>query len=121
MHPIEPMSRVQIVSWGLAIAFACGAVFHAVAALSGTPTAQRHAVFVLINAAFAFAFAVRWRHVLWPALLLAAQQAQSHGADFLAARDRGEWDVMSLCVLAMLPVMLVTAWSLRRTPAQANR
>lgn len=109
---------VRVLSWALAITFACGLVFHVAAALvpsmAGTSSPARHGVFVLINGLFAAAFAVRWRYVIVPAALLAVQQTRSHGADFLEARARGEWDVMSLGVLVMLPIMLGVAWALKR-------
>lgn len=111
-------------SWALAITFASGAVFHFVAVVfptvAGTSSVTRHGAFVLINVLFGVGFALRWRYLLFPALVLAAQQTWSHGSDFLEARARGEWDVMSLGVLAMLPIMLVVAWAFWRASADVR-
>jgi hypothetical protein len=100
--------------------FVVGAVFHSIALAwpraSDASPAWRHVLFLAINVSFAVAFAVRWRGVLIPCVVLAAQQSFSHGMDFVRAARAGEWDFPSLAVLLVLPWLLLAAIGIARGP-----
>jgi hypothetical protein len=115
-------SRARWASRGLVVAgalTACVAVFHAVAivvpSVSEPSPAWRHALFVGVNAFFAWAFITRARWLPVPFGVLCVQQVRSHGNDFLAARAVGHIDVQSIAVLVSLPCLAVlVAWGRKR-------
>ncbi len=114
------MRALPILSRALALAFAAAFVVHLLALVHPSPAdtspAWRHAVFLGVNAILAIGFArcVRWLFV--PVLVFAAQQATSHGIDFVSALRNGGLDVTSLLVLIVLPVVVVVAFLLQRRP-----
>jgi hypothetical protein len=100
---------------------ACVAVFHAVAivvpTLSEPSPAWRHALFVGVNAFFAWGFLTRAKWLPLPFGVLCVQQVWSHGSAFLAARAGGHTDVQSLLVLASLPLLgVLVAYGRKLTP-----
>jgi hypothetical protein len=78
-----------------------------VPAVSEPSPAWRHAVFVLVNLFFAWAFLTRARWLPWPFGVLFVQQVWSHGSGFLAARAVGHLDLQSVAVLVTLPLLAV--------------
>jgi hypothetical protein len=104
--------------WLVIASFALTLVTHAVAIVRPFPSPdsspQRHAVFVLLNGAGAVLFLRRYRHTWLLLLPWFAQQAYSHGGDFLAARARGEVDWQSVAVLLFFPCALALARTFRR-------
>jgi hypothetical protein len=104
----------------LAALFGTGALFHLVGfvapSVGNAASPGRHAVFVLINGAFAAAFFFRFRWTIVPVLGLAAQQAYGHGTDLIQAHAEGRVDVQSLVVLLFLPVVVACAARLVRRP-----
>jgi hypothetical protein len=115
----RPLRTVRRFAAAVGVPFAFGAVHHVAAAVH--PSAQdassvtRHLVFVGINLFFAIAFVRRVRWVLFPAVILVAQQTYSHGSSFLEARREGLVDFESLAVLCFLPVVVVVSVALNRT------
>jgi hypothetical protein len=113
--------RVARFAWLVAVPFAFGAVHHVGAVVSpnaaDTSSPTRHLVFVVINLFFCVAFAVRARWAIFPAALLAIQQARSHGSAFIDARHAGIFDGESFAVLVFLPVFLIAAFALFRAHA----
>jgi hypothetical protein len=82
---------------------------------------QRHALFVLINLAFAGAVRCMPRLAVAMMLPLVVQQICSHGADLLSARKElpARWDVRSALVLIGLPVLwLLLLWAVRTAKRQ---
>jgi hypothetical protein len=104
-----------------AAAFAAVAAFHAVALVApgvAPPSpAWRHALFVVVNGAYAVGFAVRPRWLFVAFLLLAVQQVVSHGAAFVNARAEGWVDWQSLVVLGSLPLL---GWIAHRAGAKRS-
>jgi hypothetical protein len=118
--------RIARFAWLVAVPFAFGAVHHVGAIVSpsasDTSSSTRHLVFVGVNSFFCFAFAVRARWVIFPAVLLAIQQACSHGSALLEARRAGVFDGQSFAVLVFLPVFLIGAFALfKMHPTRSRR
>jgi len=79
--------------------------------------AWRHALFVLVNLFFAWAFFTRARWLPWPFGVLCVQQTWSHGSDLVAAYAIGRVDVQSIAVLVSLPLLCVLVQLGRKRPA----
>ncbi|GAC1353080.1 MAG: hypothetical protein NVSMB1_22670 [Polyangiales bacterium] len=94
----------------LAVVFAAAALWHAgaiVVPLDPSSSAQRHALFVGINAGLA---ALMLRRPWWFPLLFAVlmmQQLWSHGHALVARAREGRVDVLSMAVILALPIVLV--------------
>jgi len=67
----------------------------------------RHALFVAVNAFFAWAYITRQPWLPFPFALLCWQQSSSHGTAFFEARAAGHFDLQSALVLASLPILAV--------------
>jgi hypothetical protein len=89
----------------------CVALFHAVAlvvpSVSEPSPPARHALFIGVNAFFAWAYITRQRWLPIPFGLLFVQQSSSHGTAFFEARAAGHFDLQSALVLASFPVLAV--------------
>lgn len=99
----------------LLLSFASMGAYHALAiivpAWARGATPLRHAVFIFVNWLAVWAIVKRHRWVRPLLVLLALQQFRSHGVDAWRAAMRGEVDIASIVIVAMLPIGLAIAWS----------
>jgi len=98
-----------------AVAAMLVAMFHVAALVvptMGEPSPPwRHALFVAVNLAAAWAFVRRPRGLRIGFSLLWLQQCISHGAAFVAAHDAGHLDVQSLVVLVAFPCIAAPVYA----------
>jgi hypothetical protein len=111
------MAASRLATWSARLLVASGvatagvALFHAAAivvpGISEPSPAWRHALFIGVNAFFAWAFVTRVAWLPIPFVVLAAQQTWSHGSAFLDARAAGHFDLQSVLVLVSLPFLAI--------------
>jgi hypothetical protein len=113
------MTRRDFFFRTLAVGSLGAAVFHALSATGVVPgdgsPAWRHALFVVVDVAGAWALWLRPRWLLWPLALLTVQQFTSHGSRIVRwwQADRAV-DWISIVLLAALSVAVVLLWQERR-------
>jgi hypothetical protein len=103
-----------------AICFAFVSLYHLAAAcwtsIDPTSSRSRHALFVLVDAGFAYGLWRRPRGFFWVFAALAVQQIHSHGRVLLnQLRDEHRLDWASAVVLAAVVVVTTLLWQQRGT------